>query len=199
MSCALLSDGLIKCWGYDAGAFGRIGDGTSSTRNAPVSVYSTNGMYYSGVGTTTVDKQTPTVKEGFSAATNIAVGSYHACAIEGGTVKCWGNNAEGQLGNNSSISTTVPASVFGISNATQIATGYMHSCAILTDKTVKCWGLNAEGQLGNGTTTSSLTPVSVVGITNAAQISAGDYNTCVTLDTGAVQCWGFNAKGQLGQ
>lgn len=198
LSCALLADGLIKCWGSNA-TYGRLGDGTNTDRNTPVSVASSNGIYYTGIGAVTVDKTIPALKDGITAATNIAVGSYHACALDGGTARCWGYNAEGQLGNNSNGSSASPVGASGISNATQIAAGYMHTCAILGDKTVKCWGLNTEGQLGNGTTTSSTIPVAVTGITNAVQISAGDYHTCVTLDTGAVQCWGLNTKGQLGQ
>lgn len=46
-SCALLSDGMIKCWGYNG--YGILGDATNTQRSTPVAVSSTSGIYYSGV------------------------------------------------------------------------------------------------------------------------------------------------------
>ncbi len=161
-------------------------------------MYSANGLYYTGIGNLTADKMSPELQGGFTAATGVAAGSFHTCAIDSGVVKCWGTNAEGQLGNGTTTNSTAPVTVTGISNAKLIASGYMHTCAILTDSTVRCWGLNTEGQLGNGTTTTSSSPVTVTGISTAVEISASDYGTCAVLADGTTKCWGLNTKGQLG-
>ena len=195
LTCATLTTGQIKCWGSSYGSIGRRGDGTNTaTVGSPALVSASSGIYFSGIGSVTVDRTIPEMKEGITAATNVAAGTYHACAIEGGTVRCWGFNPVGQLGNNSTNNSTVPVGVFGIANATQIAAGYMHTCVILLDGTVKCWGDNTYGQLGNGSTTSSTTPIVVTGISNATQISAGDFHTCVSLTDGTVKCWGNGIK-----
>jgi alpha-tubulin suppressor-like RCC1 family protein len=69
----------------------------------------------------------------------------------------------GQLGNDTTTSSSVPVTVSGITNATAIATGGRFVCALLTRGTVQCWGSNLYGQLGTGTTTDSHVPVTVTG------------------------------------
>jgi alpha-tubulin suppressor-like RCC1 family protein len=181
-TCAILSDGTVKCWGYNDN--GQLGDGTITSRLTPVSV--------SGI--------TPA-----NPAVSITAGFKHTCGIlADGTVKCWGSNNIGQLGDGTITSRLTPVSVSGITSvnpAVTITAGELHTCGILADGTVKCWGSNNIGQLGDGTITSRLTPVNVSGITSAnpaVSISAGKYQTCVFLADGTVKCWGSNDNGQLG-
>jgi len=186
-ACAITTTGAVQCWGYPGSNIGsgaegnRIGDGTRSAgADTPVQV----------TGLTS----------GFSLVTS---GSKHSCALStSGTVKCWGTNSQGQLGDNSTTNRNTPVDVSGISGATAITSGDEHTCALVSGGTVKCWGFNNNGQLGDGTTTRALTPVDVKDISGAAisgasAISAGVQYTCALIGN-AVKCWGRNDFGQLG-
>lgn len=71
----------------------------------------------------------------------IASGQYFSRALlPAGTVKCWGYNDRGQLGNGTLTSSTVPVVVSGISGATALAAGAHHPCAVVAGGTVDCWG-----------------------------------------------------------
>jgi alpha-tubulin suppressor-like RCC1 family protein len=78
----------------------------------------------------------------------IATGDHHACALVNGGVQCWGLNANGQLGNNSTTESLVPVQVTGLSSGvTAITTGADHTCALVNGG-ARCWGRNGDGQLG---------------------------------------------------
>ncbi len=134
-----------------------------------------------------------------STYTRISSGSQHTCVIGNDkTVKCWGLNNVGQLGNGTNVDPLVPVPVSNLSNVLNISAGWGHSCAVLADNTLKCWGWNQRGVLGNGTTVGSNVPISVLGISNAKSVSAGNFHTCVLLMDSRVKCWGYNDRGQLG-
>jgi len=102
------------------------------------------------------------------------------CAlISGGSVKCWGANSNGALGDGTTTLRSTPVSVSGLSGVSELAAGSDFTCARLSDGTAKCWGLASNGRLGNDNdTTNQLTPVSVSGLTGATQISAMTQSTC---------------------
>ena len=179
-SCALHQDGTISCWGSNEQ--GQLGNGTSGED---------------------ADSAVPVRVNGITDATAIAIADAHSCALhQDGTITCWGNNEQGQLGNGTSgedADSAVPVRVNGITDATAIAIADAHSCALHQDGTITCWGNNWNGQLGNGAKSyfSSL-PVGVGGITDATAITAGFDHSCALHQTGAVSCWGANSDGQLG-
>ena len=82
----------------------------------------------------------------------------HSCArVSDGTVRCWGYNEYGQLGNGTILSSNTPVAVSGLTNVVEIAGGGLHQCALLTNGTVRCWGANFGGALGDGTSISRST------------------------------------------
>ena len=129
----------------------------------------------------------------------IAAGENHSCAVmNDGTVKCWGKNEFGQLGNGTKDSSSTPVKVSVLTNAVQIALGGEHTCAVLRDGKVKCWGANDEGQLGDGGRGVRSTPVTVTGLTSVSQVALGGQHSCALISDGTVSCWGNNEDGQLG-
>jgi alpha-tubulin suppressor-like RCC1 family protein len=174
-ACALLTDGTMRCWG--ANDYGQLGNPFTPPPGSSV----------------------PVAVSGITGATAITAGAFHTCAVlRDSTLRCWGQNDLGQLGNGTFTSSSTPVTVRGTTGATGIAGGGAHTCALLVDGTVQCWGNNYQGQLGDGTSIPSSTPVRVVGITGASAVAAGWQHTCAPLRDGTVQCWGENAFGQLG-
>jgi alpha-tubulin suppressor-like RCC1 family protein len=76
----------------------------------------------------------------------------------GGTVRAWGNNFNGQLGNGTVAVSGTPVEVTGLSGAVAVAGGSLHSLALKSDGTVWVWGYNADGEVGNGSVTNTLHP-----------------------------------------
>ena len=176
-TCALRQTGTITCWGNNwAGQLGNGQSGDDADSSVPVEVL------------------------GINDATQITASGRYTCALrQTGTITCWGNNEDGQLGNGTKTDSIVPVEVLGINDATQITASGRHTCALRQTGTITCWGNNWAGQLGNGTETGSSAPVvEVLGINDATQITADDGHTCALRQTGTITCWGWNIFGQLG-
>ena len=159
-----------------------------------------------------------------ASSSSLALGYNHACGLlDNGSVKCWGDYANGRLGNGATqdigddsgeMGDALPVSKLGTGRtATSISSGLPttspHTCAVLDDGSVKCWGYNQHGQLGIGNTTTmgdtffgrmgdNLSAVDLGTGRTAVDVSVGDRFSCALLDNGDVKCWGRNSNGQLG-
>ena len=147
---ACANEGYVWCWGLNDK--GQLGDNTTTDRWTPVQVKGAGG---SGV-----------------LADVVSLGSgakFNCAATVSGAVWCWGDNSDGQLGDNTKTERTVPVQVKGpggsgtLSGVVDVAAGETFACGVKSDGTVWCWGRNDKGQLGNNTTSDSLTPVQVKG------------------------------------
>src|SRR5262245_32478273 len=143
----------------------------------------------------TVDSSTVTSTHPLSA------GLSHTCAIlVSSDVVCWGENADGQLGDGSTTRHNTPVRVRGLEEGViAIGAGGDFTCALVEAGTVRCWGSNAEGQLGDGSGADSHSPVMVAGLMGAVTaIAVGGSHACALTESGGVFCWGHNNAGQVG-
>lgn len=139
-------------------------------------------------------------------------GEHHSLALStSGDVYAWGSNAEGQLGDGTTTSSTAPQLVGGPSSghrqtslqqpATYVACGARHSLAINALGQCLAWGWSLHGQCGTGKAVPSVptpTPVSALGPLKCVGVAGGLGHTVVHTDQGDVYAWGLNADGQLG-
>lgn len=183
-TCALGEDQKVYCWGR--GQYGRLGDNSSTDRDAPVQV---------GLG------------DAPGTFKSVASGEIHNCAL--GTdqkVYCWGRNWTGMVGDGTdSNSKLVPTAVSvgaGLTGAHQISAGQTHSCAIGLDSHVYCWGDNSEGALGDSSNTNSNVPVLMddlgLPVSSFVQVESGRHHNCALGTDDKAYCWGRNIDGQLG-
>ncbi|BAJ76047.1 alpha-tubulin suppressor [Microbacterium testaceum StLB037] len=183
LSMAVLADGTIRAWGDNSD--GQLGNGSTAPNSpTPVTV--------AGIGSSEPK------------AVQIALGFASSYALlEDGSIRSWGNNDEGQLGNATTTPRNTPgALVWGprgqLTRVTQISAGAYSAYARMTDGTISAWGNNNRGRLGDGTTTNSSLPTTVSGITTATQVVAGYVSAYAVLTDGTVKSWGGNEQGQLG-
>lgn len=128
----------------------------------------------------------------------LSAGYAHTCVIQEGSLKCWGLNESGQLGDGTADDQPMPTQVVGMgSGVTAVAAGVAHTCAIQRGA-LKCWGANSDGQLGDGSTVSASTPRQVVGLdSGVTSVAVGAFHTCA-VHQGVFKCWGNNRHGELG-
>jgi len=202
-TCALLDDATVKCWGGNI--FGQLGLGDTQPRGDAANEMGTN---------------LPPLDFGAGrSAVELTVGANHACAhFDNGAIKCWGNNASGQLGlGDAQARGDGPNEMGGLlatvdlgagRKVVQLTAAVNHTCARLDNATVKCWGANSTGQLGLGDTQTRGTSGSSMGANLptvdlgvgriALHLTAGFNHTCARIDDSTVKCWGRNLEGQLG-
>jgi alpha-tubulin suppressor-like RCC1 family protein len=192
-ACALLTNGQVRCWGR--GQHGQMGNGTTTEANLlPVVVRNATGS------------------APLQNVTQVSAEDDHTCALlETGQVRCWGANAEGQMGDGTKgVDRLRPVAVRSVSGAgrltgiTQVDAGEDQTCARTATGQARCWGLNDSGQLGDGTEENRLRPVIVRNVADTGplvsvrRVTSGGYHSCAVLTNGQARCWGYGFDGELG-
>lgn len=190
-SCAVLIDGQLRCWG--ANTFGQLGLG--HRRN---------------IGDDEALNSQPAIDIG-GFVHHVRSRWMHNCAtLDGGQVRCWGENMFGQLGYSSRFpigDDEKPSSMHPVvvgDGLIELVLGQSRTCGLYRNGFVRCWGMNSSGQLGYGNTLPILpnqSPGSLDGILlggTARGIFSGDNHACSIRSDGSVVCWGSNQSGQLG-
>jgi alpha-tubulin suppressor-like RCC1 family protein len=177
-SLAVGSDGVTYAWGYNH--WGQLGDGTTTNSSVPVAVLTPNEVTF----------------------TSVSAGAYHSLAISSdGVTYAWGNNSNGQLGNDTITESLVPVEVLAPTGVTftSVSAGFWHSLAVGSGGVTYAWGNNTYGELGDGTITESLVPVEVLAPTGVTftSVNAGLLHS-LAVGTDGAYSWGGNASGQLG-
>ena len=209
-TCALNSSGNVLCWG--GGVAGQLGNNATNDSSFPVQV----------VGP---DAGSDNIGDGIlDNIVQISGGVGHTCALNSsGNVLCWGNNHNGQLGDDSTINRSYPAfvvdrdgSTTSLSGVVQLSAGDNHTCVLTSTETVLCWGDGAYGTLGSSSEIAYNViyskdvgvyrdaPLAVLTqqggslLSGIAQVASGYQHTCaLTLDR-HVKCWGRSEGGALG-
>lgn len=187
-TCAVASDARAYCWGSNSN--GQLGNNTTTDSSVAVAV------------------NTAGVLSGKSIL-SISTGSSHTCVVASDyRVYCWGANSVGQLGNNSTTSSSVPVAVnvagaLSGKSISNVTTGVGHTCALATTGQAYCWGSGQYGRLGNAASSNSSVPVavSVSGALSGktlTEVVAGDSHTCALASDGNAYCWGYGVSGRLG-
>lgn len=195
-TCALFSNGRVRCWGL--GNAGQLGNGGTDN--------------WGDSAQRIVANQKDVQLDG--RAVQVVAGEAHSCALlESGDVQCWGDGQYGQLGLGNKVdigdNETALETVFlgGSTKAEQIAAGDRHTCALLDTGSVRCWGANHYGQLGLGTrdelsvANAPSSPSFDVRLGTGGdilEITAGGSHSCVIYGDGQLRCWGFGGYGVLG-
>jgi alpha-tubulin suppressor-like RCC1 family protein len=186
----LCADGTLAAWGYNT--YGQLGNNKTTSSSIPVAMTT--------VGSPLAGKS----------VVSVVAGGFHSLALcSDGTIATWGHNMYGQLGNNTTTSSSVPVAVTTAGTALAgktviaMAAGYFHSLVLCSDGTLATWGYNSNGQLGNSSFIQSTVPVAVsssgllAGKTVVA-LTAGYFQSEVRCSDGTVATWGYNVYGQLG-
>ena len=205
-TCAVLDDQSAKCWGWNGN--GWLGQGDKNDRG------DNPGEMGDLLKPINLGKDRKVV--------TIAIDNSHACALlDDATVKCWGQQAEGNLGNGlpgigaigdgpGEMGDVLKAVDFGQGRTVkQLGVGARHACVILDNDRVKCWGSNDYGQLGLGDTVrrgddpgemgDALPHVDLGTGRTAVQIAAAYFHSCAILDDNSLKCWGSGTLGANGQ
>ncbi len=197
-TCAI-ANGQAYCWGLNTNQ--QVGDGTTTQQTSPTQATGAAGVLTG------------------KSITSISMGTSHACAVANADLYCWGNNANGRTGLNTTVGNANPTLVSGGTagsptgpNSTRpsvsmVSAGDDFTCAIINAK-VSCWGDNANGRTGLNTAVGNqLIPAVLSGTAGtyyATSISAGTTHACGVINgnssqtNGNLYCWGDMTNGRVG-
>lgn len=223
-TCGVRADGSLWCWGVNV--HGQLGVGDTDDRSAPTRVgadadwqevvcgglhtcarrddgavwcWGANPVGQLGLGAPTEDQWLPQQVGSDHDVTALAARARHTCALRSdGSLWCWGDNSDGQLGVGDTDNRFGPVRVGDGTDWRSLVAGALHTCAVDGADQLHCWGDNASGQLGLGDTDDRTTPAAVGAPASYAALAGGFGHTCALNAGGELRCWGGNGDGQLG-
>jgi alpha-tubulin suppressor-like RCC1 family protein len=174
------SNGNLYGWGRNAE--GQLGDRSNSNRSSPVVVIAYN--------------ETLNVYSSWSA---VSAGNYHTAAIDStGGLYAWGQNAYGNLGNNTTVDNISPVKI-GTNSWSKVGAGWFQTMGIDNAGRLYGWGYNGVGQLGDNTVTTRSSPVQIgTSSWSAVAVSVSNSFAAAITSAGNLFTWGFNTQYQLG-
>ena len=142
-------------------------------------------------------------------ASSVAAGQGFTVAIASdGSLRTWGSNTSGQLGNGQTTQSDTPVSIVTGTTFSSVAAGSNFALAIDSSGALWAWGDNTYGQLGYNTGATAVynsTPksLSVVALgppagTTWTAVTTGSNFAAAIDSNGLLWTWGSNASGQLG-
>lgn len=173
---ALVTSGRLWSWG--ANDYGGLGDNTTTIKSSPVQTVA-GGTNWS----------------------QVSCGEFFSSGIKSdGTLWCWGDGIEGQMGDNGTTDRSSPVQTVATgTNWKQVSCGQFHVGAVKTDGTLWLWGYNVNGELGNNSSVGKSSPVQTVSTgTDWRLVSCGYLHTAAIKTDDSLWLWGDNVYGQLG-
>ena len=164
-SLARMNDSTVRAWG--ANANGELGDGTTIERHSPVEVIGGQPIVSASPSTASpiIIPPPPPPWSYLTRVNAVAAGlAYSLALMTDGTLRAWGSNDFGQLGDGTNFDRHTPVQVPNVSGVIDIGTGDVFSLAVRSNAIVQAWGQNMNGQLGDGTTIDRPYPVQVAGL-----------------------------------
>jgi alpha-tubulin suppressor-like RCC1 family protein len=231
-SFAIDINGRLFGWGFNS--FGTVGDNTVTARSSPVLVATTssfiavtsgqhtlalttantimgwgqNGTGSVGNGTIANISSPVLVTSGIGSAVAIAIGGATSAGISAtGKLYAWGNNANGQIGDNTAVSKSLPTLLAGTNSWTAVSVGYTTVFAQTTTGTLYFWGQNNPLISGNASFAAAAYSSPVLVSSDASWTvlpTAGNQTTgtqapaqavTMAIKDGAVWAWGAGLKG----
>lgn len=177
--CGVTKGNKLKCWG-------------------------SNEQGQLGLGLIDFGRNVPTVVDAGTNYKFVSAGGTHTCAITvNDTLRCWGGNSLGQLGDASSMTRHSPVDIDGGTAYKMVSTGINFTCGVTLTNELKCWGNNSSGQLGKGSAGNVTIPTVIdVGVfydsVSAGRQTFSEAHACAITMSGILKCWGDNSFGQLG-
>ena len=225
-SYALKDDGTVWAWGLNGN--GQLGDGTTTDRLLPVQVaglsdivdirsgdyhglalrsdgtvwaWGTNFYGQLGNGGTADSVSQAQAVPGITTAVSIAAGDGHSlAALADGTVRAWGRNGAGQLGDGTTVDRPSPVLVPTLSAVSTVRSASLQSFAHIPGVGWRAWGLNSDAILGSGLPAGQIetpVPLTVAGAGVKDIVPSYDHTIAVKED-GSILSWGVGSHGRLG-
>jgi alpha-tubulin suppressor-like RCC1 family protein len=177
----------------------------------PAVAWGANHQTQLGAGYRSGRQLSPVPVLGLSTITSLDAGYHFSIALlAAGTLRAWGGNDKGQLGDGSREETGTPKEVVGLKEVTQVSVGGLHDLALRKDGTVWSWGAGEYGERGNGESGFETeakekepnypprdVPAKVPSLEHVVAISA-DGPDMALLENGTLMAWGENEAGALG-